>query len=65
MPRDFSMAATFATIVSKPSSPKSSCSFFSKSSPRAAYSWVLKAATASGALLFFPAARDAAYHAKT
>src|SRR5438046_3485230 len=34
MPNRFSIEATLSTIFSKPSSPKSSSSFFSKSSPR-------------------------------
>src|SRR5712691_1853568 len=41
MPSVFSMFVTLSTIFSKPSSPKSSCSFFSKSSPREAYSFAL------------------------
>src|SRR5437667_3809633 len=38
MPSFFSIPATLSIIFSKPSSPKSSCSFFSKSSPSESYS---------------------------
>src|SRR5437868_10149604 len=38
MPSFFSILATLSTIFSEPSSPNSSCSFFSKSSPSESYS---------------------------